>query len=70
MVPRASPPAVRSDMLALGGITRRFGSDERVSVADTQACLPVPADPSKGLSQLITCLSEVQAWVTSNFFEA
>lgn len=44
-------------MLTLGGITRGFGSDDRIYMADTQAYLPIPADSREVLSWLITCLS-------------
>lgn len=59
-LPRApvhSPLAFNRDMLALGGITRGFGSDDRIYMADTQAYLPIPADSREVLSWLITCLS-------------
>lgn len=55
-------------MLTLGALLGDLGL-RRVPAADTRPCLPVPAHPGAGLSWLITCLSEVQAWVISNFLK-
>lgn len=66
--PVHSPLAFNIDMLALGGITRSFGSADHIYMADTQTYLPIPADSREVLSWLITCLSALQAWVTFNFF--
>lgn len=65
-----SPLPFNIDMLTLGGIIRRFGFDYHIYMDDTQIYLPIPVDSIEVLSWLITCLSEIQAWMTFNFSEA